>query len=133
MCEPTWWQILSPVWLYRARPTDFEDNGSICAGVMFMPGLLSLLAFHIAFLGFPVAILIRVEWQPAILWLTVPVLLLWAVLIPADIKFRLQGATREQRWLFDLEFINWFGLVTWPVAALAGVFGLVWWVVSLCV
>jgi hypothetical protein len=135
MSEPTWWEEASPAWLFRAKPTDFANSGGICPGLLFVPGLMALLLFHIALLGFPIAILITVGWHPGVLWMTLPVLLLWAVLIPADIKFRRQGATVADVLSLDQCFINWFGFVFWsivlPVAAIIAVFSLVWWVVSL--
>lgn len=135
MCEPTWWQLVSPTWLFRAKPADYEDSGGICPGLLFVPGLMALLFVHVLFLGFPVAVLIQVGWYPKVLWLTLPVLLLWAVLIPADVKFRLQKATPWDVWQFDRHFINWFGFVFWPMAlasvVIGGLVAVVWWAVSL--
>lgn len=135
MSEPTWWEDASPAWLFRAKPADYMDCGGICPGLLFVPGLMALLLVHILFLGFPLAVLLQVGWYPEILWLTLPVLLLWVILIPADVKFRLQKATLWDVWQFDRHFIYWFGFVFWPVvlasAVIAGVVAVVWWVVSL--
>jgi hypothetical protein len=136
MSGPTWWQLASPAWLFRAKPAEYREVGGGFDN-REIPGFLGLLLYHVVFLGYPIAYWIQIGWHPAVLCMTVPVVLLWLVLVPADVKFRLQGANREQRSGFDLHVIEWFALVFWPVTlastVLAGTLGLVWWVVSLFV
>ena len=138
MCEPSWWQLASPVWLFRAKPEDFpEPDGSPCSGPFALRGLTGLLAIHFISFGLPITLWLTVGGSWWLWLLTIPVLLLWAVLVPADIQFRIQKPTRDQRAEYDNHFVNWFGLVTWPILlpmwSAVSVVGLVWWVVTLFV
>jgi hypothetical protein len=133
--EPTWWrewwEEVSPVWLFRAKPTDFADPGGICMGMFWLPGLIVLVSVHYFFLVCPAAIWLELGWHPLLaLWLT-PVTLLWAGAVVADIRFRRQEATFEQIYWFDNTFINWLGYVTSPLVPVVFAVGLVWFVVKL--
>lgn len=115
MSEPTWWQVASPAWLFRVKPAEFEDHGGLCMGVFWLPGVISLVAFHYLFLVNPAQVWLEVGWHPLLaLWMC-PTVALWAVAIVCDFKFRRQGATWSQVYWFDMAFVNWFGYVTSPV------------------
>lgn len=133
--EPTWWQewreMASPAWLFRAKPAEYADPGGLCMGVCWLPGLSALFAIHFLLLGIPVQIWLLDGWHPLLaLWL-IPVAVLWAAAIVADIRFRRQGATLEQIIWFDNTFINWFGFVTMPVMPVVMVVVVAWFVVKL--
>jgi hypothetical protein len=133
MCELTWWQMASPAWLFRAKPAEYADDGALCMGVFWLPGLIALLVVHVIGLVMPVQLWLHLGWHPILLVPVLPMLAVWAVFVSADIKYRMQGTTPEQRWAFDQAAVNWFGFVAWPINLLTMVAGLVWWVVSLFV
>lgn len=137
MSESTWWEDVSPAWLFRAKPADFTDQvGAVCSGVYSPFGWLALLGIHFVSFGLPFTVAAVWGWQSWLPLLTLPTVLLWALLMPADIKFRRQRPTRGERGEFDSAVINWIGFVTFPafhLVPVAFVIGVVWWVVSLFV
>jgi hypothetical protein len=107
--EETFWDVLNPMWMFHVRPEDCRGGGGFCHGFLFLPGFLALLFVHVlsvqVFLSYwPV----NENWAKLSL---VPLGLLWTFLISADVKFRRQHPTREERWAFDEAFLNWFGLI----------------------
>lgn len=128
--QPTFWDQIDPLWMFRARPEDFRSFGtSICPGLFWLPGMTGLLALHIAtVLGVWYVWAVGDGWLVAIL---LPVTALWGWFVPADLKFRRQRPTRQERAGFDNTVINWFGFVTtmaFYIALIpALVIALVWW------
>ena len=128
----SFWEIVNPTWMFRCKPSDFSGEGtSICPGIFWLLGLIGLLALHAGSIWFCLFL-----WQFGPGWglaSFVPVCLLWVVLVPADVKFRLQRPTRREREGFDNAVVNWFGLI-YPIAQLvlilpAALAGLIWWVI----
>lgn len=124
---PTVWNELNPVWMFRCRPADFRCCGhSICHGIFWLPGVVALLVLHVASCqGF------WLLWQAIGRWACLsllPVSILWVWFAAADVKFRWQRPTREERWGFDNAVVNWFGfggsLVFSPVILPAGLIAL---------
>jgi hypothetical protein len=109
--QPTLWDELNPLWMYRCRPADFRSFGnSICPGIFWLPGLIALLSLHVAsVLG------CWSLWQAAGGWALLSLLplgILWGWFVATDVKFRMQRPTREERAGFDNAVINWFGFIT---------------------
>lgn len=119
----TLWDALNPVSMFRCCPEDFRGYfPSICLGIFWMPGMVSLLA-----LPFTAVWGCWQLWHIAGAWslLTfVPFGLVWSWLMVADAAFRRLSPTRAERAGFDNAVVNWFGLfatiVLWPIASLAG-------------
>ena len=104
---------LSPHHLYCVKPSDLNvEVRSLCPGLPFLPGLLVLFLVHVVCMtSFVSAWTESGKIDPA--WYRlIPVLLLWALLVPADLKFRLQGTTAAQREVFDIGVVNWIGLLS---------------------
>jgi hypothetical protein len=128
--EATLWDLVIPLWMFRCRPSDFRSCGnSICPGVFWLPGMTALLALHVvSFLG------CWFLWQAAGSWAflsLLPLGILWGWLVAADVKFRWQRPTRQERSGFDNAVVNWFGLVStlafYFVIVPVGVVALMWW------
>lgn len=133
--EPTLWELLNPVWMFRCRPADFRGwagDSSICPGVFWVPGMAALLSLHMA-TSLGCWFLWRSHGSWAFLSL-VPLGVLWAWFVTADVKFRRQGPTRQQRWGFDNAVINWFGLASTLAFYFAilptGLLVLLWWALA---
>ncbi len=131
--EATVWDALNPVSMFRCQPADFCGYfPSICLGIYWMPGMVSLMALPFAGVWGCWQL-----WQVAGAWslLTfVPFGLVWSWLMVADVAFRRQSPTRAERAGFDHAVVNWFGLfatmVLWPIATLAGTVALVVWCIE---
>jgi hypothetical protein len=117
----------SPAWLYRCRPAEFrgnpwlgEDPGLSLANL----GVFILFLVHFACIA-PVITAVAREGFHVVqcLWL-LPLIALWAFLVPADIRFRLLGANRQQRLAFDHAALEWFARVSFTLFSL--VFVVVW-------
>jgi hypothetical protein len=111
--EDSLWALLNPLWLFHGRPQDFQGLGrSICPGIAWLPGICGLLTLHVTCFS-----VVFTAWigdgytTQSLAWLT-PVAAVWLLFGSADIKFRLQGGTKDQRRAFDNAAINWFGFVT---------------------
>ncbi len=131
---PTYWQEINPICLFRCCPADFTrpaDSISLCPGIFWLPGIVGLIALH--------AISIRVAWW---LWSVgwgwallslIPLVTLWLWFGAADVKFRRQQSTRQERRDFDEAVVNWFGnalFFTSPILILFLIaLGLLWWFV----
>ena len=128
--EGTRWDALNPLALFRCRPADFRGYApSVCPGLFWLPGLVSLLALPAAGVWGCWQF-----WRSAGAWALLslaPAAVVWAWLAAADVAFRRRSPTRAERAGFDNAVVNWFGLVAglalWPAALLAGVAALVWW------
>lgn len=111
----TIWDIISPGWMFQARPEDFAHRRpSVCLGVYYMHGLYSLFLLHLGCFWLVINAVFTGSYRPYHLLYLLPVLVTWLVCIPADIKFRLQRPTRLERWAFDNTFVNWVGYLTLP-------------------
>lgn len=126
-------EIINPSWLFRCRPIDFSEyRHSICPGIFWLPGVSGLLFIHSACFYVFFALWSRRGWDTNQLRLLAPVGLVWVVLGGADIRFRLQRPSRQQRAGFDNAALNWFGLVFtilfYVVGVPAAAILLVWWI-----
>ncbi len=54
------------------------------------------------------------------LWSLAPLALVWIWLCGADLKFRLQGADKDQRGVFDNSVFNWIGCISLIYSLIAG-------------
>jgi hypothetical protein len=128
--QPTLWDELNPLWMFRCRPVDFcWFEKSICPGVFWLPGMVALLALHAA--SFQGCWLL---WQVGGGWALLSLLplgILWGWFVTADIKFRWQRPSRLQRSGFDNAVVNWFGfaatLAVYLAVLPAAVLALLWW------
>lgn len=106
--EPTFWEMLNPRWMFRCRPEDFRPFGEpLCLGVFWLQGMIGLLLIHVVcFASF------WTQWRTGsdeAFMTLVPLVPLWLWFFAADVKFRLQKPTRDERARFDNAVVNWFG------------------------
>jgi len=131
----TMWDEVNPSWMFQVHPREYTgyQHTWICPGVFYLAGWQGLFLFHYAcFLPFLNA-LFRNGYQSSLLLYLLPIVVLWLILVPADVKFRLQRPTRAERNGFDNAVINWFGLLSalaifyiLPVGLVIGVIAWVW-------
>jgi len=116
----TFWQEFTPIWMFRCRPEEFRSTGfSICPGVFWLHGLISLVIFHGIFFAAFLNAWYSQGYNHWMLVSLIPVAALWAVFCSADIRYRRQHPTKEERSGFDDAVLNWFGFVTFAVSTVA--------------
>lgn len=130
--EPTLWELLNPLRMYRCRPRDFVDySHSICPGIGYQPGLICLLMLHVGCFQYFFSSWMTQGLHPELFWCFAPLAPIWLLFVSADIKFRLQKPTRRERAGFDNAVINWFGMTSTLLMYYAfvpvAVGGLIWW------
>ncbi|ODA36487.1 hypothetical protein A6X21_02045 [Planctopirus hydrillae] len=127
----TLWDELNPIWMFRTRPEDFRWFGrSICPGVFWLPGMIWLLVMHVA--SFEACWLLWPAYAYWALLVLVPIGLLWVWFVAADVRFRLQRPSPQERAGFDNAVVNWFGFLAtlgsyFVVLPLGLMLLIVWW------
>ncbi len=116
----SFWQFLNPLWMWWVKPRDCVDPGGVCPGLLYMPGCMALIGFHAGTVAAFFGMVLAKGYRNVYLWSLAPLALVWIWLCGADLKFRLQGADKDQRRVFDNSVFNWIGCISLIYSLIAG-------------
>jgi hypothetical protein len=127
------WEVANPMWLFRTHPSDMGPGGcSVDRGYYYLPGQSFLIVLHLGCVYlWAHAFGKGHDRHHAPLYL-LPILFVWLIFVLADVKFRLQRPTEQERAIFHGTVMNWVGCLSMPLwiltevaAIIAGLFALI--------